>query len=98
MDLTAGEWEALDVLRAGSAASRARLADAEFRRLVARAAEKLRLASVRGDAEPVTGFEVPQVSPCPFCEYVATGDAPGVVTEDALMADTVRRHWPDRPG
>jgi histidine triad (HIT) family protein len=84
VDLTAGEWEALDALRSGSAASSARLADPEFRRLVAQAAEKLRLASVRGDAEPITGFEVPQISPCPFCEYVATGAAPGVITEDAL--------------
>jgi hypothetical protein len=58
VDLTAGEWEALDALRPGSAASRARLADAEFRGLVAQAAEKLRIASVRGDAEPV-----PRLSP-----------------------------------
>jgi histidine triad (HIT) family protein len=88
VDLTAGEWEALDALRAGDAAARARLGDPAFRRLVAGAAEKLRLASVQGDAEPATGFHVPQLSPCPFCEYLAgrvdADDPPVVITEDAM--------------
>jgi histidine triad (HIT) family protein len=87
VDLTAGEWEALDALRPGDAMARARLGDPVFRRLVAQAAEKLRLASVQGDAEPVTGFEVPRLSPCPFCEYLAgrvdAGDPPVVIAEDA---------------
>ena len=88
MDLTAGEWEALDALRAGDAASPARLGDLAFRRLVAQAAEKLRLASVQGDAEPVSGFQVPRLSPCPFCEYLAgrvdADERPVVITEDAM--------------
>jgi len=77
VDLTAGEWEALDALRSGSAASSARLADPEFRRLVAQAAEKLRLASPFPPAEPV-----PRLSP----------------EERLRVADTLRRHWPARPG
>ena len=88
MDLTAGEWEALDALRPDDATARARLGDPAFRRLVAQAAEKLRLASVQGDAEPVTGFQVPRLSPCPFCEYLAgrvdADDPPVVITEDAM--------------
>lgn len=94
MDLTAGEWEALDALRSGDVASRAaRLDDPAFRRLVALAAEKLRLASVQGDAEPVTGFHVPQLSPCPLCDYLAgrvdTADPPVVITEDAMTVTYV---------
>jgi len=87
VDLTAGEWEALDALRAGEAG--ARLADPEFRGLVARAAEKLRIASVQGDAEPATGFQVPRLTPCPFCETLAgrvadPEDPPIVTAEDDL--------------
>jgi histidine triad (HIT) family protein len=87
VDLTAGEWEALDALRPGDSAARARLGDPAFRRLVGQAAEKLRLASVQGDAEPVTGFQVPRLSPCPFCEYLAgrvdADNTPVVISEDA---------------
>jgi histidine triad (HIT) family protein len=88
VDLTAGEWQALDALRPGDATARARLGDPAFRRLVSQAAEKLRLASVQGDAEPVTGFQVPRLSPCPFCEYLAgrvdADDPPVVIAEDAM--------------
>jgi histidine triad (HIT) family protein len=87
--LTETEWRALDALRAGDL----RLDDPDARLVLARAAEKLRVASVAaGDAtadETVDGgFRVPVLSPCPYCENFAGRYAPhgppAVIAEDEL--------------
>jgi diadenosine tetraphosphate (Ap4A) HIT family hydrolase len=60
--------------------------DSDGRRLLARAAEKLRIASLERGPLPVDEFQVPTRSPCPYCENIAGRYAshgpPAVIAED----------------
>jgi histidine triad (HIT) family protein len=78
--LTDHEWAAVDAVRTAGPL------DGDDRRLLARAAEKLRIASLEPGPLPVDEFQVPTRSPCPYCENFAGRFAPhgppAVIAED----------------
>jgi histidine triad (HIT) family protein len=93
--LSDDEWQAIDALRAGGldfgvAADGAGIDERDFRRRVALAAEKLRMSThvASGEAPSgAAGLQVPQLSPCPYCEnfagrYSPTSGAPAVIFDD----------------
>jgi histidine triad (HIT) family protein len=93
--LNEAEWQALMELQAGtSITDAARLLGLDvtgFRSVIAAAAEKLRIASVQGtsDAAESNRFELPDRSPCPYCEnfigHFGPHGGPAVIFEDELI-------------
>jgi diadenosine tetraphosphate (Ap4A) HIT family hydrolase len=79
-ELTHHEWAAVDTVRSTGQS------DHDGRRLLAQAAEKLRIASLEPGTLPVDEFQVPMRSPCPYCENFAGQFAPhgppAVIFED----------------
>ncbi|HET6909265.1 MAG TPA: HIT domain-containing protein [Mycobacteriales bacterium] len=96
-ELSANEWRAVEAIRAGLdptvAASAETMEEVDFRRSLASAAEKLRVISLLPsvhNASTSKHLQIPQVSPCPYCEnfagrYSQRSGPPATVYEDDVV-------------